>query len=113
MTCYTERTVTLDLKVANMGVLDRALRAEGFTELTRTPGRLTAYSPAGDRVSITEGQITVRGDVTRSVVTTLAGQITKAYSREAITTAAKKAGFTLARPDKRNRDKFTLTRKGF
>ncbi len=113
MPCYTERTVSVALNVADEGVLTRALTALGYTDISRAADRLTALTPTGKLVTIRAGQVEMTGEyMTRSLVEKISADIHQAYGREAVQTAAKRYGFTVTR-DKQDANHFTLGRRGF
>lgn len=112
MPCYTERTVSVALNVADEGVLTRALTALGATDISRAADRLTAIID-GQLITIREGQVEMTGAyITRAVVERMSATIHQAYGREAVQTAAKRFGFTVTR-DKADANHFTLGRRTF
>lgn len=107
MPCDTIRTTTLDLNVADEGVLLRGLRATGW-EVRTSDDMLNAYRrTTGDAFSVTHGQITVRAG--REAI---ADEVKQAYAQEAVRTAAKKYGFTV-KVDAKDAAHVTLSRRGF
>lgn len=113
MPCYTERTISLDLNVADEGVLLRALAALGFRHIERTADRLTALTPEGWLVTIREGRADVSGSqLNRADATAVVARIHQGYAREAVRTAAKRFGFALTL-DRTNADHLTLAKRSF
>lgn len=98
MPCYTERTVSADLKVADRAILERALEAEGL-------------NPQMADTLIATGKVSVTGSyVTQADAEKLATRINTSYSREVVRTFAKKHGWNQKVDAK---GKITLTRRTF
>lgn len=90
MPCWTERTVTLDLKVADEGVLVRALKATGLAIHAGLSPQMLA------RRIVETGTITFI-NVEEDRAQELAARVKVAYANEAVRTAAKRFGWTTAK----------------
>ena len=105
MPCDTVRTVTLDLTVADNEVLLRGLKAAGFTVYEQRVG-ISARSKSGALITIANGKASVEeGD--EAVV----NEVKRAYSNEAVRTAAKRFGWTTKQDAKTGA--VTLSRRAF
>lgn len=91
MACFTVRTVSVELTVADQEVLVRGLRAAGFMVHVSNTGTITTRKIGGGTVQLSGGQLSGQpADVRR-----YAPMITKAYAAEAVRTAAQKFGYVV------------------
>lgn len=130
MPCDTERTISVDLKVADDQLLAKALAARGFYVDRLRPGTLTLRrieAKAGEVNSavISDGQIEVSAGSygyiadEQATVEKFAGEVKRAYAAEAVKTAAAKYGWSVATPgltsvaEKKNANHFQLHRRTY
>lgn len=103
MPCYTERTVSVELNVADPAILERGLQAAGFRVIKY--GTAWEVQRAGRSATIQGGRVTVRegGEA-------IINQIKQAYAGEAVRVAAKRFGWTLT-ADKQDVNHLTAQRR--
>ncbi len=87
MPCNSIVTQSVSLKNANPDVLTNALKADGWRVIETSAGSILAYR-AGENVLWEKG----KGVGTSGGIETVE-EVTRAYSREAVTWAAKRAGW--------------------
>jgi hypothetical protein len=114
MPCYTQRTVSVELKTADAGVLLRALAAAGFENVRADAyGAIHFRTQSGARAVIVDGAVEMTGEyVQQRAAENVARDVKRAYAAEAVRTAAKKSGWGLA-TSKKTGGKMTLTRKAW
>ena len=91
MPCWTKRTTTVALEAADFEVLKRGLLAAGFTLAEGQSGKALLVAKGERTATIVNGRVQVRRDDED-----LVNEIKRAYSREAVKTAAKRFGYTVA-----------------
>lgn len=103
MPCYTVRTVSVELKIADLTVLERGLAAAGFA--VRRTGDVVRATRGGVTAVIQGGQVTVT-EGNEAVIPL----IKQAYSAEAVRTAAKRFGWDVT-PNRTNPQQMRLKRR--
>lgn len=105
MPCWTIQRNTLDLKVANIDLLEKAIKGLPNFNVHRVGDVLYIYKNGYQQGVIADGKITVNQGFEAMV-----DDIKQAYGREAVKLAAQKYNFTLRPGLTQNRIK--LTRRG-
>jgi hypothetical protein len=96
MPCWTIQTNTLDLKVANKGLLGKALESLGYKPTMLQDGSLV-FMHEGRQVKIMDGKIEVPVGK-ESIV----DKIKAAYSTEVLKYASQKFGWSMTKGKKEN-----------
>lgn len=105
MPCFTVRTMSLQLGVANFDMLEKALRASGFQVYKQGTKTLSIVAPNGTRATIDGDEIIVRQGSEQVV-----NEVKRSYSTYAVKTAAKKYGWVL-KQDRTNTQRFQARRR--
>ena len=104
MPCDTITMQTVSLSNALPDVLTDALQSTGWTIRETTSQRIIAYK-GSESVTWSAGKgLSVRSSNPKEVIRT----VTQAYSRQAVSWAAKRAGWTVRQT---NENQFTVTRR--
>lgn len=105
MPCFTVRTVSLKLGVANFDLLERSLRAAGYQVYKQGAKTFSIVAPDGTRATIDGDEIIVRQG-SESIV----NEVKRTYSTYAVKTAAKKYGWVLTQ-NRTNAQRFQARRR--
>lgn len=112
MPCYTIRTVSAELTVADADILLRGMVQAKFRNVHVIEGGIISAATSDGRwLRITGGRVEME-DVSQREVQGVAEAVTRAYAAEVIRTGARKYGFAL-KTDTRNPSHMTMARRTY
>jgi hypothetical protein len=110
MPCWERRTQTLDLAKANIDLVKEAAESIGLSVWEMTETRVRATSERKQiSISYERGKLSISAPTQQGIEETV-GEFKRAYSRAAVTRAAKKVGFQIQQKSER---KLVLSRASF